>query len=59
MNRLKHDFGYSQGVVVMSNGNSGGLALLWKLETLVKVRGMCSRWYIDALVDCENNGDKW
>ena len=58
MNRLKHDLCYSQGVAILSDGNNGGLALLWKPETLVKVR-MCSHWYIDALVDCENNGDEW
>lgn len=58
MNRLKHELGYSQGIDVSSDGNSGGLALLWKLETLVNVL-MCSRWYIDALVDYENNGDEW
>lgn len=45
-------------MAISSDGNSGGLALLWKPETLVKVL-MCSCCYIDALVDCENNGDKW
>ena len=58
MSRLKHELGYTHGVAVSSDGNSGGLALLWKPETKVQIHKY-SRWYIDAFVDCENNGDLW
>ena len=58
MSRLKHELGYTHGVTVSSDGNSGGLALLWKPETKVQIHKY-SRWYIDAFVDCENNGDLW
>ena len=57
MSRLKH-LGYTHGVVVSSDGNSRGLALLWKPGTEVQIRKY-SQWYIEAFVDCENNGDLW
>jgi len=58
MNRVKHELGYTQGVAISSEGNSGGLALLWKPSTRVEVRKY-SRWCIDTLVDYEGNGDVW
>lgn len=58
MSRLKHELGYTHGVSSSSDGNSGDLALLWKPETEVQTCKY-SRWYIDAFVDCENNGDLW
>lgn len=56
MNQVKHELGYTQGVAVSSEGNSGGLALLWKPGTRVEVRKY-SCWCIDTLVDYEGNGD--
>lgn len=56
MNQVKHELGYTQGVAVSSEGNSGGLALLWKPGTRVEVHKY-SRWCIDTLVDYEGNGD--
>ena len=58
MSILKHELGYTHGVSSSSDGNSGGLALLWKPGTKVQIRKY-SQWYIDAFVDCENNGDLW
>ena len=49
---------YNQGLVVFSEGSSGGLALLWKPETKVYVINF-SRWFIDAHVVCPNIGQPW
>ena len=46
---------YNQGLVVFSEGLSGGLALLWKPETKVHVINF-SCWFIDAHVVCPNTG---
>ncbi|XP_075654904.1 uncharacterized protein LOC142625081 [Castanea sativa] len=40
-----------EGLIVPSEGRSGGLALLWKQETFVNIKGY-SKWYIDAEVVC-------
>ena len=56
MNALKNELGYSQGVVISSVGSSGGLALLWKLDSTVEIKGIML-WYIDAVVDNDSNGD--
>ena len=58
INKLKHELGYTQGIAVSSNGNCGGLALLWKPESKVEIHKF-SKWYIDAFVDSDNNGDVW
>ena len=38
MNFLKHELGYTHGLVVSSDRQHEGLALLWKLESKVEVR---------------------
>ena len=58
MNALKNELGYSQGVAISSVGFSGGLALLRKPDSTVEIKGI-TRWYIDAIVDSDNNGDIW
>ena len=58
MSRLKYELGYTHGVSSSSDGNSGDLAFLWKLGTEVQIRKYF-RWYVNAFVDCENNGDLW
>ena len=58
MNFLKHELGYTQGLAVSSDGQSEGLALLWKLDSKVEVRRL-SRWYIDAYIDYDNMGEVW
>ena len=35
MSNIKNSLGLTQGLVVPSEGKSGGLALLWKLEVKV------------------------
>ena len=56
MNFLKHELGYTQGLAISSDGQSRGLALLWKPK--VEVRRP-SQWYIDAYIDYDNMGEVW
>ena len=49
---------YTQGLAVSSSVASGGPALLWKQESKVDVWGF-SHWYIDALIDYDNNDEIW
>ena len=58
MNFLKHELGYAHGLVVSSDRQHEGLALLWKLESKVEVRRL-SQWYIDAYIDYDNMGEVW
>ena len=44
--------------MVSSEGQSGGLALLWKPDTKVHVKKI-SRWFINAHVFCETTGICW
>ena len=44
--------------MVSSEGQSGGLALLWKPDTKVHVKNF-SRWFIDAHVFCQTIGICW
>ena len=53
---LKTKLGYSQGVAVSSVGSNGRLALLWKPESTVEIKGIL-RWYIDVVVSSYSNGD--
>lgn len=39
MKYKKQELGYTQGLVISSMGQSGGLALQWKPETKVAVQG--------------------
>ena len=58
LNNMKQNWKYNQGLVVSSDGSSGGLALLWKPGTQVPVKNF-SRWYIDAHIVCDSTGVKW
>ncbi|XP_075645208.1 uncharacterized protein LOC142616209 [Castanea sativa] len=58
LNAKKQGWTYNQGIVISSEGSSGGLALLWKLDTKVYVKNF-SRWFIDAHVVCETIGLTW
>ena len=53
----KKHWDYNQGLVVSSDGQSGGLALLWKPGTQVHVKNFSS-WSIDAHVLC-STGHCW
>ena len=58
LNAKKQNWDYNQGLVLSSNGLSGGLALLWKLDTKVHVKNF-SRWFIDAHIFCGTTGLCW
>lgn len=46
------------GLIVPSEGKSGGLALLWKEETIVNIQTY-SQSHINALVDGRENKGWW
>ncbi|KAK6119801.1 hypothetical protein DH2020_046456 [Rehmannia glutinosa] len=54
--RLKENLGFSNGVVVESVGNSGGLALLWKEEVNLSVKLM-GRFFVDSVI--QSDGGQW
>ena len=58
MKEIQNSIGFTQGLIVPSEGRSGGLALLWKPETFVNIRGY-SKWFIDAEVVCGNVQGSW
>ena len=58
MSNIKHSLGLTQGLVVPSEGRSGGIALLWKSETNVHIQSF-SRWHIDAVIDSGSCTGKW
>jgi len=45
-------------LAVSSDGQSGGLAMLWKPESKVEVKGL-SRWCIDAYIDYDKAEERW
>jgi len=53
MKEIQQSIGFTQGLIVPSEGRSGGLALLWKPETYVNIKGY-SKWFIDAEVVSRN-----
>jgi hypothetical protein len=55
-NRIK--LGFDGMFVVDSIGKSGGLALLWKLETVVQIQNY-SRWNINAVVSADSSAKEW
>lgn len=49
MDKLKWSLGFSQGVAVDCEGQSGGMALWWRDHVSVSVRPWC-QYYIDAKI---------
>ena len=58
MDGIKEGLNRSQGLVVLSKGWSGGLALLWKKELKVSVQTFSDN-HIDAIVDQGVTGHQW
>ena len=58
MKEIQNSIGFTQDLIILSEGRSGGLALLWKLETFVNIRGYL-KWYIDVEVVCSNVQGCW
>ena len=55
---LQQKLNFTQGIVVPSDGRSGGLALLWKEGTVVHFKS-CSHSHIDVVVVEEDGGGTW
>ena len=49
MTKVKERIGFPNGLVVPSEGKSGGIALLWIREVEVQIKSF-SRFHIDAFV---------
>ena len=58
MSNIKNSLGLTQGLVVLSDGKSGGLALFWKPDVKVDVQSS-SRWHINAVIDSGGSNWKW
>ena len=58
-NRMKgfqQKLGLTQGIIVLSDGQSGGLVMLWKEGTDIWFKS-CSHSHIDVVVHGEGKGD--
>ena len=58
MERIKRKVENFNGLIVPSDGKSGGLAMLWKKELNLHIRGY-SKNYIDAIIIESSSGFKW
>ena len=58
MKGFQNKLGFTQGIVVPSDGRSGGLALLWREGTDIRFKS-CSHSHIDVVVHGVGNGGPW
>ena len=58
MKGFQNKFGFTQGIIVPSDGRSGGLALLWREGTDIRFKS-CSHSHIDAVVHREGCESPW
>ena len=58
MKGFQHKLGFTQGNIVPRNGESGGLAKLWREEVDVHFKS-CSHYYINVVVHGEGKGGPW
>ena len=58
MTKKKYTLGFTEGLVVGSNGSKGGLALLWRKEVRVDIQAF-GPWHIDAEVGGVNRTGTW
>ena len=54
MKYVQNKIWFKHGLIILSEGRSGGTALLWKIESLVHIQHF-SKWYIDVHVDGGQN----
>ena len=60
-NRMKgfqQKIGFTQGIIVPSDGLSGGLAMLWREGTDIRFKS-CSHSHIDVVVHGESKNGPW
>ena len=58
MDRIKFKLGFSNGLCVLSRGQSGGLALLWSSDTKLEIMSY-SNHHIDAIITEADDGIVW
>ena len=58
MKGFQNKLGFTQGIVVPSDGRSGGLALLWREGMDIRFKS-CSHSHIDVVVHDISNGGPW
>ena len=58
MKGFQNKLGFTQGIVVPSDGRSGRLALLWREGTDIRFKS-CSHSHIDVVVHGVGNGGPW
>nr|POF10544.1 hypothetical protein CFP56_45935 [Quercus suber] len=58
MKGFQNKLGFTQAIIVPSDGRSGGLALLWREGTDIRFK-IYSHSYIDAVVDGEGSESPW
>ena len=58
MTRKKYTLGFTEGLVMASNGSKGGLALLWKKYVMVDIQTF-GPWHIDVEVGGTDGSGKW
>ena len=58
MKGFQQKLGLTQGIIVPSDGQSGGLAMLWREGTDIWFKS-CSHWHIDVIVHGEGKGNLW
>ena len=58
MKGFQHKLGITQGIIVPSDGKSGGLVMLWKEGVDVRFKS-CSHSHIEVVVQGEGSGGPW
>lgn len=58
INGIQNKINFTQGIVVLSDGRSGGLALLWREGMAVTFKS-CSHSHIDVVVREESTTTPW
>ena len=58
MKGFQQKIGLTQGIIVPSDGMSGGLAMLWREGTDIRFKS-CSHLHIDVVVHGESKGGPW
>ena len=54
MKYVQNKIWFKHGLIILSEGRSGGTTLLWKIKSLVHIQHY-SKWYIDVHVDGGQN----
>ena len=58
MKGFQNKIEYTEGIIVPSDGKSGGLAMIWKKGTTIRLKS-CSNSHIDVIVEGKADQDPW